>query len=168
MKFFENFYKGLDKLCRILIVVGLGTIVVVLGSQLVLRVFNKPFMWAEEVCRYCFVTCAFIGAGRAFSRGGHLTVDILFMKFPKKLQLVLMFIYYVAILVFTGYLLYSGIELAKFQWKLPMYTVSWFRLGWVYLCVPFGCVIAILYIVRELYYMITRGTAYIDQKGGAL
>ena len=168
MKFFKGFYKALDALCRFIIVIGLGAIVVILGLQLVLRVIAVPFMWAEEVCRYIFVTLAFIGAGRAFSKGGHLTVDILFIRFPKKVQLALLFLYYVVIIGFTGYLFFSGIQLVKFQWKMPMYTVPQFRLGWVNLCIPFGCAIAILYILRELYYMITKGTAYLDTKGGAL
>jgi len=168
MKIFKSFYKALDWLCKVIIVIGLGAIVVILGLQLVLRVIAVPFMWAEEVCRYIFVTLAFIGAGRAFSKGGHLTVDIFFIKFPKKVQLALLFLYYVVIIAFTGYLFYSGVQLVKFQWNMPMYTVPWFKLGWVDLCIPFGCAIAILYILRELYYMITRGTSYFDTKGGAL
>lgn len=168
MRFFKGFYKALDWLCKIIIVIGLGAIVVILGLQMVIRVVAVPFMWAEEVCRYLFVTLAFIGAGRAFSKGGHLTVDIFFIKFPKKLQLALLFLYYAVIIVFTGYLFYSGIQLAKFQWKMPMYTVPSFMLGWVDLCIPFGCGIAILYILRELYYMIKKGTGYLDTKGGAL
>ncbi len=168
MKLLKGLYSAVDKLCYVLIALGFGGIVVVLGLQMVLRIVGRPFMWAEEVARYLFLWTLFISGGKAFSRGGHLAVDFLFAKFPKKLQLALMFVFYVAVIGFSLYLLRSGVLFAKFQWKTPMYTLPWFRLGWVDLCIPFGCALAIFYVLRELYYMLRRGTAYLDHKGGAL
>ena len=95
-------------------------------------------------------------------------MDIVFAKFPKKVKLALLFVYYLAIVGFTAFMFYSGIQLAKFQWNSPMYTVPWFMLGWVDLCIPFGCVLTLLYVLRELYYMVVRGTAYLDTKGGGM
>ena len=168
MKLVKGLYRAVDLLCYVLIALGFGGIVVVLGLQMLLRIVGTPFMWAEEVARYLFLWTLFICGARAFARGGHLAVDFLFAKFPKKMQLVLMFIYYLAVIGFSAYLLRSGILFAKFQWKTPMYTLPWFRLGWVDLCIPFGSGLTIFYVLRELYYMIRRGTAYMEHKGGAL
>ncbi len=168
MKFIKGLYSVVDKLCYILIALGFGGIVTVLGLQMILRIVGTPFMWAEEVARYLFLWTLFICGARAFSRGGHLAVDFVFAKFPKKIQLVLMFIYYIAIIGFSIYLLRSGIIFAKFQWKTPMYTLPWVRLGWVDLCIPIGSGLTIFYVLRELFYMIKRGPEYMDRKGGAL
>lgn len=168
MKFIRSLYAAVDKLYSILATMGFSVIVVVLGIQIILRKVGAPFMWAEEVCRYIYISLLFMGAAKAFSRGGHLTVDILFAKFPKKVKLALLFLYYIAVVGFTLFMFYSGIQLAKFQWNSPMYTVSWFALGWVDLCIPFGCALTLLYVFRELYYMVVRGTDYLDSKGGAM
>lgn len=159
----KGIYKAVDKLCDIMTAVGFATIVIVLGVQIVLRNLGTSLMWAEEVARYIYIWLLFTGAARAFSRGGHLTVDILFAKFNKKIQLALMVIYYLAILGFTVYFFYTGVQLAKFQWTSPMYTVPWFKLGWVDLCIPFGCTLTILYVLREIFYMITMGVKYLDK-----
>lgn len=163
------FYSFLDKLCFSFITVAFAAIVVILGAQIALRmIFKAPTMWAEEVCRYLFLWLLFIGGGIAFSKGGHLMVDVLFAKLPKKLQLILTFVYYIVIIGFSGYLAYSGMLYALSQWARPMYTVAWMKLGVVDLCIPIGSVISILYILRELYYMVTRKEEYLENKGGAL
>lgn len=163
----KGFYHIVDKICETLMAVGLGAIVVILGMQIVRRLLKCPTMWAEEVCRYTFIWLLFIGAAKAFSKGGHLTVDIFFVKFPRKMQLILSVIFYIGIVCFSAYLLYSGIQLVKFQWNSPMYTVPWMKLGWVDLCVPFGSALTILYVLREIYYMVTKGTGYFEKEEGA-
>ena len=168
MKVIKTIYAAIDRLYSILATVGFAAIVIICGMQIVLRRVGMPFMWSEEVCRYIYIALLFMGSAKAFSRGGHLTVDILFAKFPKRAKLVMMFVYYIVILGFTGFMFYSGIQLAKFQWRSPMYTISWFMLGWVDLCIPFGCVLTFLYVIRELYYMAVKGTAYLDNKKGAM
>ena len=95
-------------------------------------------------------------------------MDVIFIKFPRRLQLVLSFLYYLAIIVFSGYLAYSGMLYALSQWTRPMYTVSWITLGVVDLCIPVGSVITILYIIRELYYMAKKKEQYLEDRGGAL
>jgi len=162
------FYKALDKLCFVVIAIGFATIVAVLGMQICLRFIEKPTMWAEELCRYCFIWLLFIGMGVAFSKGGHLTVDFLFIKFNRKVQLVLLFVYYIVILLFTGYFFYSGILYCQTQWERPTFTMLWLNFGTVYLCVPVGCVITFFYIIRELYFMIVKKERYLEEKGGAL
>ena len=165
----KDFYSLLDKLCFCFIALAFGAIVAILGVQILLRmVFKAPTMWAEEVCRYLFLWLLFIGGGVAFSRGGHLMVDVFFIKFPRKLQLILTFFYYLIIAGFSVYLAYSGVKYAATQWTRPMYTVSWISLGVVDLCIPVGSVLSVLYVLRELYWMITKKENYLDEKGGAL
>lgn len=167
-KFFNGFYEALDKFCYVFITIAFGAIVGILGLQLVLRILGHPMMWVEETCRYLFIWLLFVGAARAFARGGHLTVDIFFQKFSDKIKLILLIIYYIMIIAFTAYLFKSGLDLVKYQWDTPMYTLRWFHLGWVDLCVPFGSVLTVIYVLREIYYMITKGVSYFENRGGAL
>lgn len=163
------FYDLLDKLCFVVITIAFAAIVIILGIQIVLRmVFSTPTMWAEETCRYLFIWLLFIGGAVTFSHGGHLIVDVIFIKFPRRLQLILSFLYYLVIIVFSGYLAYSGMLYALSQWTRPMYTISWIKLGVVDLCIPVGAVITIIYIIRELYYMAKKKEQYLEDKGGVL
>ena len=98
MKIIKFVYKLVDKLCYFLITLGFSGIVLILGIQMILRIIGTPFMWAEEVSRYLFIWLLFIGCAKAFSKGGHLAVDFLFAKFPKKIQLMLTFIFYIAVI----------------------------------------------------------------------
>ena len=162
-------YTLLDKLCFVLIAAGFSAIVLILGVQIVLRmVLKAPTMWAEEVCRYLFIWLLFLGGAVAFSRGGHLIVDVSFINLPKKIQLIFTSAYYLVIAGFSCYLAYSGLLYALSQWNRPMYTVSWISLGVVDLCVPVGAVITILYIIRELGRMVVQKERYLETRGGAL
>lgn len=164
-----HFYKFLDRLCFVAIAIAFSGIVLILGMQIILRMlFKAPTMWAEEVCRYLFIWLLFLGGAVAFSRGGHLIVDVLFIKLPKNIQLLLTFVYYLVIAVFSGYLAYSGLLYALSQWNRPMYTVSWISLGVVDLCIPVGSILTILYILRELGRMAAQKERYLETKGGAL
>ncbi len=51
-----------------------------------------------------FIWLLFLGGAQAFSKGGHLVVDVIFVRFPRRMQLILMFVYYIVIAVFSGYL----------------------------------------------------------------
>lgn len=165
----ELLYKLIDKICFVVIAVSFSAIVVILGFQILLRmVFNAPTMWAEEVCRYLFIWLLFLGSAVAFSKGGHLIVDVIFVKLPRRLQLILTFCYYIVIAAFSGYLLYSGMLYAISQWTRPMYTVSFINLGWVDLCIPIGSGITVLYILRELVRMVQKKEQYLEERGGAL
>ena len=167
-KAIDLLYKVIDKFCYIVIAVSFSAIVIILGMQMLLRVLGSPTMWSEEVCRYLFIWLLFLGGAQAFSKGGHLVVDVIFVRFPRRMQLILMFVYYIVIAVFSGYLLYSGMLYAMSQWTRPMYTVAFIPLGWVDLCIPVGSAVTILYILRELFRMMQKKERYLEEKGGAL
>ena len=161
-KAIDLLYKVIDKFCYIVIAVSFSAIVIILGMQMLLRVLGSPTMWSEEVCRYLFIWLLFLGGAQAFSKGGHLVVDVVFARFPRRMQLILMFVYYIVIAVFSGYLLYSGMLYAMSQWTRPMYTVSFIPLGWVDLCIPVGSAVTILYILRELFRMMQKKERYLE------
>lgn len=81
-KAIDLLYKVIDKFCYIVIAVSFSAIVIILGMQMLLRVFGSPTMWSEEVCRYLFIWLLFLGGAQAFSKGGHLVVDVFLSAFP--------------------------------------------------------------------------------------
>jgi len=77
----KTFLKKLDDLVyhleKILIVCALVAMAFVVFLQVVLRVFNTGFPWAEELARYLMIWAGFMGAGIATKQRRHLKIDVL-------------------------------------------------------------------------------------------
>ena len=78
-----------ENLEEILMVILLGGISLVIFAQVIARLFDKGFPWAEEFCRYCFVYTGMISAGYCIRKGVGIRVDALYSFFPKAVQLVI-------------------------------------------------------------------------------
>lgn len=52
-------------------------------------VVGKPIMWTEEIQMILVVWTVFFGGSVAFRERGHIAIDILFEKFPRKVQRVM-------------------------------------------------------------------------------
>ena len=78
-----------ENLEEILMVILLGAIALVIFAQVIARLFDKGFPWAEEFCRYCFVYTGMISAGYCIRKGVGIRVDALYSFFPKAVQLVI-------------------------------------------------------------------------------
>lgn len=52
-------------------------------------ILSKPIMWSEEVQMILIVWTTFFGGSVAFREKGHIAVDLLVEKFPKKVQMVI-------------------------------------------------------------------------------
>jgi len=79
---------------------GVTTSVMVLltvWSVIMRYIVHNPIMWAEEVQMILMVWCVFFGGSIAFRERGHIAVDVLFDTFPRKLQMVLNAVIWIAI-----------------------------------------------------------------------
>lgn len=73
-----------ENLEEILMVILLGAISLVIFAQVIARLFDKGFPWAEEFCRYCFVYTGMISAGYCIRKGVGIRVDALYSFFTKR------------------------------------------------------------------------------------
>ena len=66
-------------------------IAVIINLQIFQRyVMNAPFIWPEEVIRITMIWLTFVGAGIAFRRGAHITVDTLVNAMPPAVRTVVL------------------------------------------------------------------------------
>jgi TRAP-type transport system small permease protein len=95
----------------------------VLGQVVLRYLFNSPMTWSEELARYLFIWCAFLGWIIASRHGGHLAMAFVAERLPPRVQAALSVVIALATLFFAWIL---GIE----NVAVP------FTLGVVYVIVP--------------------------------
>jgi len=77
-------------------------------------VFTQPTIWGFEVAEWLLSIMALLGGGYCFLHGGHVKVDILYMRFSPRVKAILDLVTYLGVFVVCIVLLKYGGELA---WK---------------------------------------------------
>lgn len=112
-----------------------GMFACVLG-QVVFRYFlGDPLVWSDELARYLFVWCAFLGWVIAARRRSHLVVAMGHGKLPPRAQAALALVGALAALAFAGILAWYGWRIAARNWDVET-TTLFFSVGVVYAIVP--------------------------------
>jgi TRAP-type C4-dicarboxylate transport system permease small subunit len=119
-------------------------------AQVVLRyLFNAPLTWSEELARYLFIWCAFLGWIVAFRRNTHLSISFVAERLPRVAQVALAVATQVATLLFAWILGTRGARLVSNNWDVENVAVP-FNLGVVYLIEPIAAVAIALYALDAL------------------
>jgi TRAP-type transport system small permease protein len=118
--------------------------------QVVFRyAFNSPLTWSEELARYLFIWCAFLGWIVASRRGSHLAMTFVAERLPPKGQLALATLVQAATLLFAWLLGTRGLALVRNSWDVENVAVP-FNLGVVYLIEPIAAACIAMYAVLAL------------------
>lgn len=118
--------------------------------QVVFRyLFNSPLTWSEELARYLFIWCAFLGWIVASRRNGHLAMTFAVERMPRRAQLAIGVLIQCATLLFAWLLGSRGFVLVRNNWDVENVAVP-FNLGVVYLIAPIAAAFIALYAVMAL------------------
>ena len=106
MKKYLSFCKKFNTVMMFLGVLMLGFAVVLTFVQVITRnIASVSFSWAEETTRYVVIFAVYLASGYVFYIDGNASVDILYNLFPKKVQCILTFVFY---LLIAGFLVVMG------------------------------------------------------------
>lgn len=160
-----TFYKGLDHVLDILLVVMFAAFTILLSADILRRfIFGSSIIWAQEVAKYIFTWLVYFGAASVFSKSGHLAVDVVLNKFKPAIKWWLSFLFYLIMIAFLCVVTWTGISYASLNFEKPLYSAPFGNYGIVYMGLPIGCILMILNIVRELYRMLTFKGEYFAYK----
>jgi TRAP-type transport system small permease protein len=117
--------------------------------QVVLRFgFDRPLVWSDELARYLFVWCAFLGWIIAARHRAHLTVDVIPMRFGPRGRAAFALVGAGAALAFAVVLFVYGVQIA--QRNADIETVAlFFTFGVVYAVVPVAALAVGLYACAD-------------------
>ena len=150
---------GLDKICLVLIVLMLGTMVAVTTAQIICRSFFTALQWSEEMNRYLLVWSTFIGASCVYKAGTHISITFLQGFFSPKVQRVIrVFVHVLCIIVFSAIVVF-GFEYAVKQ--VQMAPSLHIPMKYMYMSIPIGFGFMIVHALNEI-------VTILQTKGGKL
>ena len=118
--------------------------------QVVLRyAFNNPLTWSEELARYLFIWCAFLGWIIASRRNSHLSIGFVVERLGPRGQALVAIAVQAATLLFAWLLGTRGARLVANNWDVENVAVP-FNLGVVYLIEPVAAVAIALYALDSI------------------
>ena len=136
MRFASLAARAVDALA---IVTFTGMFACVLG-QVVFRYFlNDPLTWSDELARYLFVWCAFLGWVIAARRRSHLAIGSLPQRASKRVRAFLALFAAAAAIAFAAVLAFYGTRIAVRNFDVDT-TALFFTMGAVYAIVPLAAI----------------------------
>jgi TRAP-type C4-dicarboxylate transport system permease small subunit len=119
-------------------------------AQVVFRyALNSPLTWSEELARYLFIWCAFLGWIVASRRHSHLAMTFVVERLPRAARLTLAVHVQLATLLFAWLLGSRGLTLVRNSWDVENVAVP-FNLGIVYLIEPIAAALIAMYALMAL------------------
>lgn len=115
--------RGTFSLSRVVSGVGLsllvGMMLLIVADVSLRRLFNKPILGSVELVEYTLAILVFLTIAYCAVQGGHIAIDVLFSRFPQRLQ---------AVLDSFNYLL-SVVLFGLMSWQLIVQVLNVKRMG---------------------------------------
>jgi TRAP-type mannitol/chloroaromatic compound transport system permease small subunit len=114
-------------------------------------VFEKPTIWAHEVCGYLFAAYVALTGGWVLLERGHVAVDIIYQYFPRKIKYTADIVVSVVSLFMFVVLFWQGYKFAWHAFSTGQHSHTLFGpILWpVKAMLPIGCVFFILQILAD-------------------
>jgi TRAP-type C4-dicarboxylate transport system permease small subunit len=135
-----------------------GMFACVLG-QVGFRYFlGDPLTWSDELARYLFVWCAFLGWIIAARRRSHLAIGSLPERASPRARALLALLAAAAALAFAAVLTFYGTRIALRNVDVDT-TTLFFTMGVVYAIVPLAAIAVGLHAIADGYAALRAGSA---------
>jgi TRAP-type C4-dicarboxylate transport system permease small subunit len=141
-------------------------LLIVLLSVIFRVVVAVPASWTEELGAYTLIFLAFIGSAALMSDDGHIAITVLVDRMGKRTRLVLNVINRLLILPFLLILTMGAFENMHMNWGVELPTVTWMKIGYMYLVVFLCGLIMSFYVLMNLCRAVFRRKGAISAQGG--
>jgi len=124
--------------------------------QVILRyVFNNPMTWSEELARYLFIWCAFLGWIVAARRRSHLAITVVGDRLAPRGQAAFALVGALATLAFCGVLGFYGVQITRRNVDIDTVAL-FFTFAAVYAVVPIAAAAVGLHALADARSAIVR------------
>jgi TRAP-type C4-dicarboxylate transport system permease small subunit len=105
-------------------------------AQVVFRYFfGDPLVWSDELARYLFIWCSFLGWVIAARKRSHLSVSIMADRLASSGRALATLLGAVAAIAFAALLVYYGVRITARNWDVETTSLA-MPMGVVYAIVP--------------------------------
>ena len=118
--------------------------------QVVLRyVFNNAPSWSEELVRFLFIWCSFVGAAIGIKEHIHIGVDVFVNLLPRRLTHLVAVFVNVGIIIFSVYMIFYGWEVTIMTHGQPSPAMG-IPMSWIYISIPVMGFMLLIYCSIEI------------------
>lgn len=148
-------FKGLEGLCRLLILVAF----LLLSASVLLQVFARTFLstapvWTEELTRFCLIYIGALGAGLALRSGDMVNVDLLCESLPGRWPWRLRLVSAVLTALFAGGLLAAAWQYTRVGLRQTAPSLGW-RMDFLHVTMLILFVTLGLWALMRIFEMLT-------------
>ena len=148
-------FKGLEGLCRLLILVAF----LLLSASVLLQVFARTFLstapvWTEELTRFCLIYIGALGAGLALRSGDMVNVDLLCESLPGGWPWRLRLVSAVLTALFAGGLLAAAWQYTRVGLRQTAPSLGW-RMDFLHVTMLILFVTLGLWALMRIFEMLT-------------
>ena len=144
-----------NKICCVLCVIILVSMVVVTGMQIVCRLLFTALTWSEEVTRYLLVWSTFIGAGIVYKASGHISVTLVQDCCPAMVQKLLKLVVHIICFAFCAATVYFGFKYMNMQGK-QLSAALRIPMKYMYMAIPICGIIIDIHALDAIVSMFTK------------
>lgn len=101
-----------DRVGQAVSLLVMGIIGITLWEIILRYGFGRPTIWVHETSEHLFAISFLLGGAYTLSKGGHVRVDVLYLRFSPRNRAALNIFTSIFFFIFTGLLLYLGIGMA--------------------------------------------------------
>jgi TRAP-type C4-dicarboxylate transport system permease small subunit len=105
--------------------------------QVFCRYLGVTVMWTGEVSTNSFIWTVFMGAGAMTYENKHFAFSSLKDKLSYRNRELLNIFNWIIILIFSISILYFGYQIVTKFWNYQWIQLSFIKMGYTYLCIPF-------------------------------
>jgi len=143
----KKFFSNIPELSLMVITTA---VVLILFAEVVFRYFiGTSLDWIEEVSRMLLIWMVFIGAAVALKRNEHIAVHYFLSFFPKGMYYYIEVFTYGIIVFFSVFLCIQGTIFSVLS-KDTTFPALQISVLWMYIGLPAGCFIMVIYGSRRL------------------
>lgn len=148
--FMAKFFLCLEWFLKVLVVIGNGLMLLIVFTQVITRyVFNYTPYFGEELARYLFVWVVFLSLPLVAKYGGHMCIETLTSRVKGATLKFLNICADIFTIVFLGIMVVCGIQMVM-RTSYQTSPAMMIPMSWVYVVIPFGCAIMLLYTIANL------------------
>lgn len=144
------FFHWLDQILKTLVVIGNGVMLLLVFAQVITRyVFNYTPYFGEELARYLFVWVVFLSLPLVGKYGGHMAIETITSRVQGSTLKFLNICADIFTIVFLAIMVWYG-ALMVMRTNFQTSPAMMIPMSWVYVVIPFGCGVMLLYTVANL------------------
>jgi len=138
--------------CIALSGLAMVAITLIIPSGVFMRyVMNDPLQWPEPASVIMMVFFSFVGGAAVYRANAQIAVEALMRAVGPRSRVAMQWGVHACMLLIAAFMLGYGVQLCQITWDNTIAEFPWLSVGVVYLPIPIGGVLTLLFIVEKIW-----------------